>query len=127
MTTSNKMPSRYGLVCIIALGIAALIPGCITRSGEKGVDNLWRSPETPAWEVGTTTDQEVLEKLGPPSQIIGLENGNVYYYMQEISHGKAYYFLIWNRSDETVRYDRAIFFFDRKGVLTEFAYSPDGG
>lgn len=81
----------------------------------------------PAWEVGKTTDGDVLEKLGPPSQIIGLEDGIVYYYMQENSQGKAYYFLLYNRSDETVRYDRAVFFFDREGILTKFSYSPDEG
>lgn len=127
MWSSKKMSSRYRPVYIAVLVMAAFLPGCTSRRGEKGVENLWRSPGIPAWEVGKTTDGEVLEELGPPSQIISLEDGIVYYYMQENSRGKAYYFLIWNRSDETVRYDRAIFFFDRNGILTKFAYSPEGG
>lgn len=120
-----KMRTGPRLLVLALVSGIMLLQGCATWKGEKGVENNWRNPETASWEVGKTTDSDVAEALGPPSQIISLENQTVFYYMQEQSQGRAYYFLLWNQSSETVRYDRAIFFFDKQGLLEKFAYSPE--
>lgn len=113
------------LLILVTAGLIFVIGGCATSLEEKGAKNHWRNPELPAWKIGQTTEMDVAGKLGPPSQIIALENQIVYYYLQEQSIGKSFIFVIWNRSEKKVRYDRAIFFFDKKGVLNKFAYSPE--
>jgi hypothetical protein len=110
---------------VLVAGILLLVQGCATWNGEKGVENNWRNPETASWEIGKATDADVTGALGPPSQIISLSDQVVFYYMEEQSRGRAYIFILWNQSNETVRYDRAIFFFDKQGVLEKYAYSPE--
>ena len=61
--------------------------------------------------------------LGPPSQIVSLDDRVVYYYLHESVEGKGYYFLVYNRSRQSTRYDRAIFFFDADGLLLKHSYS----
>ena len=86
---------------------------------------MWRSEDLPAWVVGETTDKEVMEYLGPPSQIISLKEETVYYYLKENLSGRAFMLLIYSRVDMKTSYDRAIFFFDAKGVLKQFSYSNE--
>lgn len=104
--------------------------GCASWNSESGVDNTWRMPDCPEWIDGKTTEAEVVSSLGPPSQIIGLEDETVFYYLRERKQGKGLVLLLWNWGDTTAVYDRAIFFFDDKDVLTKHAYSrealPDG-
>lgn len=119
------LKTPHWLYVTIAVGIMALIYGCATSTGEKGVENKWRNPSIPSWETGKTTDMDVAEALGPPSQIIALEDQVVFYYLQERSERKSYIFILWNSSDQTIRYDRAVFFFDKEGILKKFAYSPE--
>jgi len=114
--------------CLQAMTLAGLIffiGGCATSQEEKGAKNHWRNPKLPAWERGRTTEQNVVEALGPPSQIIALNDQTVYYYMQEQSKGKSYIFIVWNRSEKTIRYDRAVFFFNKNGILDKYSYSPE--
>ena len=113
------------LLCIIISGYLFLISACATSQEEKGAKNHWRNPDLPAWKVGRTTENNVIDALGPPSQIIALNDQTVYYYMQEQSVGKAYIFIVWNRSEKTIRYDRAVFFFNKNGILNKYSYSPE--
>ena len=75
--------------------------------------------------VGTTTQAEILEALGPPSQVIGLRDQTVFYYLQEQSKGRGAIFIVYNQVSEKVVYDRAIFFFDSGGVLRDYALSRE--
>ena len=125
MLTEKITTALHYLLLTIAVGMMFFLHGCATWTGEKGVENNWRNPDLPTWEIGKTTDMDVAKALGPPSQIIPLEDQIVFYYMQEQSQGRAYIFILWNKSDETIRYDRAVFFFDKKGILKKYAYSPE--
>ncbi len=98
---------------------------CASWESDKGIEPVWRQPEHQQWSVGKTTDADVIQALGPPSQIIALDKQNVFYYMREKSKGQAYIFILWNRSEQDVEYDRAVFFFNKEGVLLKYAYSQE--
>lgn len=114
--------TRLVLILVSLFGLIALV-GCATWESTKGVEALWRQPEHQQWNAGKTTTADVINALGPPSQIIALDDQNVFYYMQEKNTGKAYIFILWNKSEQAVYYDRAVFFFDKRGVLLKYAYS----
>jgi hypothetical protein len=110
--------------CLTAVMLALLcLTGCARFKTQKGVEARWRAPETPTFLRGVTTDAEVLEALGPPSQIINLHNGPAFYYLKEQGDGKALILILYNTTDYQVSYDRAVFFFNQAGVLQEYAYS----
>lgn len=119
MITTRVMPILASLVALL------LLAGCASWESDKGVETIWRQPEHQQWSVGKTTDKDVINALGPPSQIIALEDQTVFYYMHEKNTGKAYIFILWNRSTQAVEYDRAVFFFDKQGVLLKYAYSKE--
>lgn len=102
-----------------------LSAGCASWDGYAGVDNRWRAEDVPVWEEGVTTASEVAKYLGPPSQIIPLHDETVFYYMREGKEGKALMLIVWNTGTQIASYDRAIFFFDAKGILTTYSYSND--
>jgi hypothetical protein len=110
---------------LILVMLLVCISGCASWKSEGGVDNAWRSRGTPQWVEGTTTESEVAAVLGPPSQIISLENETVFYYLREHKQGKGLVLLLWNWSSTKAVYDRAIFFFDDKDVLTKYSYSRE--
>ena len=111
---------------IMAIAFAAIaISGCASYGAVDGVENLWREVPVDSFEEGKTTQADVLELLGPPSQLIALNDQTVFYYLTEKTSGKGYIFIFWNQVDAKSEYDRAIFFFDVDGVLEEFAYSQE--
>ncbi len=112
---------RIGL---IAVGIF-LLAGCSSWDGYAGVENEWRSPDVPPWEPGVTTASEVTAVLGPPSQLIALHDETVFYYMREGKGGHALMLFVWNTGTQTTSYDRAMFFFDKQGLLRKYSYSPE--
>ncbi len=99
--------------------------GCFSSGEQKGVLNKWRDPNLPAIEKGQTTQSEILEIFGPPSQIINLGDQSVFYYVLEKARGRGAFLLVFNWKEKDVSYDRAIFFFDSDGVLTDYAYSKE--
>lgn len=110
----------------ILLGCSLFVlAGCSSDSGYSGVDNIWRSPSPPVWEAGKTTEADVIDALGPPSQLIGLEKETVYYYLREERKATGIFLLAYNWKNQKLVYDRAIFFFDLNGKLTKHAYSHE--
>jgi hypothetical protein len=107
----------------------AWLPLCLSSCGQftsqQGVDNRWRDPNAVEFQVGRTTQADVLEALGPPSQIIALTDGVVFYYLREYKSGSAKIFILYNEAHLDVLYDRAIFFFDHDGKLTHHSYSAE--
>ncbi len=99
--------------------------GCANRQSQMGVENLWRVDPAPAFEIGRTTQSDVMETLGPPSQVIGLNDQTLFYYLREQQKLQSLSVIIYSHSRERILYDRAIFFFDRKGVLQDFALSEE--
>lgn len=115
------MRKLFSLAMLAVLALA----GCARWTSVAGVDNGWRAEEVPEWVSGQTTDQEVLDALGPPSQIIALENETVFYYLRERKVGRGTVTLIYNWGGTDTVYDRAIFFFDANGVLAKHSYSRE--
>ena len=118
------MKIKHWILCILS-GALLLAAGCANWDGYSGVENSWRSEDVPVWEPGKTTAEEVVGFLGPPSQLIPLHDETVFYYMREGKDGNALLLLVWNQGTQVATYDRAIFFFDSKGVLKNFAYSNE--
>ena len=110
---------------IAGCAFAILLTGCASFGSVDGVENLWREVPVDEFEKGVTTRAEVLERLGPPSQLINLKDQTVYYYLAEKTSGDGKIFIVWNKVSAETKYDRAIFFFDTDGVLQEFAYSKE--
>jgi outer membrane protein assembly factor BamE (lipoprotein component of BamABCDE complex) len=104
----------------ILLG-AGLLAGCAQYENNRGVEVTWEDTVTAQLSVGQSTRKDVLALLGPPSQVIALEQGTVLYYLFERSEGQGLILLVYNRMQIDTRYDRAIFFFDSGDRLTEFA------
>jgi outer membrane protein assembly factor BamE (lipoprotein component of BamABCDE complex) len=98
-----------------------LLHGCAQFESKRGVEVNWQSVVTEKLVIGKTTRAEVLKLLGPPSQVIALDNESVLYYLFERSEGEGLILIVYNRMRIDTRYDRAIFFFDENEVLTEFS------
>ena len=111
---------------LILLGIIlSLLDGCVSKHSEMGVRNYWRDPSPPAFEKGKSTQADVMHGLGPPSQVIALQDQTLFYYLREQSRTKAVFLIFYNHTGQEITYDRAIFFFNKQSVLTDFAYSAE--
>lgn len=108
-----------GSICLLAL------TGCIRFSTQQGVANTWRDEACPEFATGKTTQSEVMQALGPPSQILTLQDGLAFYYLREFGQGCGLLLLAYNQGNVHFEYDRAVFFFDRKGILTDFSLSEE--
>lgn len=105
--------------------VPLLLAGCTSGRSDSGVLNTWRDESTPPFERGKTTQAEVIRALGPPSQLIDLGDQLILYYLYEVTRSKGMILIVYNTNDERVLYDRAIFFFDRSGVLKDYALSHE--
>ena len=110
---------------LLASLVAITTSGCVVKQASQGVDNLWREPDTPTFQVGQTTQRQLMNALGPPSQVISLGNQTVFYYLLEQRKGRKVVLIVFNASQEKIIYDRAIFFFDGQGKLSQFATSHE--
>ena len=110
---------------MIVAPVLLFASGCASRNSRQGVENLWRSSDAPAFVKGRTTRQEVMAVLGPPSQLINLEDQTVLYYLREQKKSQSVILVVYNQTREDIIYDRAIFFFDKRGRLTDFALSNE--
>ncbi len=108
---------------LILLFILIFTTNCASWKNQQGVTNKWRDDSLPQIEVGKTHQTDIAKHLGPPSQIIGLNEQVIFYYMLEKTEGKGAFFILFNWSNQKIKYDRAIFFFDKNGVLNDYAYS----
>jgi hypothetical protein len=113
-----------GLLLALCVGTHG---GCARFSTTQGVAARWQDADAPVFETGHTTQSDVLQALGPPSQVISLHDGTVFYYLREIGTGKALVLLVYNNVQRDISYDRAVLFFDREGILTDqaFSHEPD--
>lgn len=115
-------PPRTRTALVIAA--AVWLTGCISFERTAGVESLWLDDSAPELERGRTTEAEILARLGPPSQLVALGDRTVFYYLREITKGSTAITFVYNRQRERVSYERAVFFFDVDGVLTEYAFGP---
>jgi outer membrane protein assembly factor BamE (lipoprotein component of BamABCDE complex) len=123
----TPMPNfRAPLLTVVFLLLLALFDiGCVSKNSRQGVENTWRAETAPTFKQGQTTQHEVLSALGPPSQVINLGNQTVFYYLQEQKQVRSVVLILYNQTREKITYDRAIFFFDQQGHLTDFATSDE--
>ncbi len=115
--------------CLIA-GIAAflvtgLLGGCAQYENRRGVEVTWQDSVTDKLVRGQTTRKEALRLLGPPSQVISMEEETVLYYLFERSKGEGVILIVYNRMKIDTDYDRAVLFFDENDILTDFATRID--
>jgi len=110
---------------LFLLSFVALVSGCANFKTVQGVSSPWDEDARQVWERGVTTQSQVLDAIGPPSQIIALHDGTVLYYLRERGAGSAQIFILYNTGKLDVEYDRAVFFFDSEGVLTDYSYSKE--
>lgn len=109
---------------------ASLLGACAQFESNRGVEVNWQTTVTDTLTRGTSTRAEVLALLGPPSQVIALDGETALYYLFEQSKGDGLILIVYNRMRIDTRYDRAIFFFDEKDILTEYSthiVAPDAG
>ncbi|MCR9106835.1 MAG: hypothetical protein NXI15_16190 [Gammaproteobacteria bacterium] len=111
---------RSPLLILLALS-AVFMGGCAQYENKRGVDVSWQDAVTRELVNGQSTRKEVLELLGPPSQVIALGDETVLYYLFERSTGNGLVLVVYNRMEVNTRYDRAIFFFDEQDVMTDFS------
>ncbi len=108
--------------CLLSLlPVAGLLLGCVQFSGKRGVEVSWQPEAIAQLEKGKSTREDVMSLLGPPSQVISLEDETVLYYLFEKSRGEGVILILYNRFDRATDYDRAVFFFDKNDVLIEYA------
>ena len=110
--------------------VAALIlTGCVQFEARRGIEVAWYDDVVNNLKPGESTRADVLARLGPPSQVIALENETVLYYLFEKTEGEAAILILYNSVDIGTLYDRAIFFFDENDVLSDYStkiHSQDG-
>jgi outer membrane protein assembly factor BamE (lipoprotein component of BamABCDE complex) len=104
-----------------ALIVAVLLSGCVRYENKRGVDVLWQPEVTAQLIKGQSTREDILTLLGPPSQLIALEDETVLYYLFERSKGDGMILIVYNRMKIRTRYDRAVFFFDENDTLRDYA------
>jgi outer membrane protein assembly factor BamE (lipoprotein component of BamABCDE complex) len=110
------------LVQCIALALSAtLLTACAQFESKRGVEVNWQAAVTDDLVIGQSTRRDVLSLLGPPSQVIALDDESVLYYLFEHSEGEGLILIVYNRMRIDTRYDRAIFFFDEHDVLSDFS------
>ncbi len=122
--TKNRKNTKLQQAFSICL-MAMLLSACARWQEEAGVESSWRSPTVPDWTIGQSTTDDVMRHLGPPSQVISLQDQVVFYYMKEQVEGSGYFLLVYNSSESRTHYDRAIFFFDNDSRLLRYSYSDD--
>lgn len=108
--------------------LACILTACAQYNSQRGVEVTWDPAVLEGLVAGETTRAQVLERLGPPSQLIALDGETVLYYLYERSRGNGLILVAYNRFDIATRYDRAVFFFDENDRLTEYAtriHAPD--
>lgn len=126
---THDMPPRCRATSAIVLGLLAVcvsLTSCSVGSRHAGVDNLWRdAAAVSGFEEGVTTMDEIMEQLGPPSQMVDLLDGPMLYYLLEQSDTSSLFLAVYNSQTIRVRYDRAVFLCDREGVLRHMAMSKE--
>ncbi len=113
------MPSGIRITGIAFLVL--LLAGCVQFSNKRGIEVAWQDEVVAQLEKGRSTRSDVLALLGPPSQVIALEDETVLYYLFEDAEGDGLLLIVYNNIEIQTRYDRAIFFFDENDVLSDYA------
>lgn len=112
---------KYPALLVVLALCVGLLGACAQYESKRGVEVKWQSDVTDKLTRGESTRANVLALLGPPSQVIALDGETALYYLFEQSQGNGLILILYNRMRIDTRYDRAIFFFDEKDILTEYS------
>ncbi|MFV0276257.1 MAG: hypothetical protein ACK5HY_03600 [Parahaliea sp.] len=112
---------------LVPVLLLALLGGCAQYENRRGVEVTWDAAAIESFRVGETRRAEVLERLGPPSQLISLGDETVLYYLYEHADGEGLILLAYNRFKMSAHYDRAVFIFDANDRLNEYATHIQNG
>lgn len=118
-----------------------LLGACVKYQSLDGVENTWREIPADRIQVGTTTQADILEWLGPPSKISAIPSGSVFLYehveIRErqwglILPGDISRFFKFVHATSVANTDVAVFVFDEEGMMTgqateNFRSDPGGG
>lgn len=110
---------------LVLFPVLLALSACANRESQMSVQNLWRSDQPLQFQVGKSTQSQVMDALGPPSQVIALHDQTLLYYLREQQKLRSLSLLVYSQSRERITYDRAIFFFDKRGILRDFAVSDE--
>ena len=116
---------RCFVIGITASLLTIVLGGCAQYENKRGVEVTWQESVTSHLTRGETTRKEALALLGPPSQVISLDDETVLYYLFERSKGDGVILIVYNRMKIETHYDRAVLFFDENDILTDFATRID--
>ena len=106
---------------LLLLVVTVSLSGCVQFKARRGIEVAWQDQVVAKLEKGKSTRADVLSLLGPPSQVIALEDETVLYYLFEKAEGEGVILILYNNIDIGYRYDRAIFFFDENDVLSDYS------
>jgi outer membrane protein assembly factor BamE (lipoprotein component of BamABCDE complex) len=109
------------LPLLVIVICASVVTGCVRFKSKRGVEVAWQGQVVEELKRGSSTRRDVLDILGPPSQVISLDEETVLYYLFEKAEGEGVILIVYNSIEIDTRYDRAIFFFDENDVLTDFS------
>ena len=112
--------TRFRPAALLVL-LTLLLGGCVQFKAQRGIEVAWQDEVVGSLERGRSTRADVMALLGPPSQIISLEDETALYYLFEKAEGEGAILILYNTIDIGYRYDRAIFFFDENDVLTDYS------
>ncbi len=118
----NKALSFWLILALLTQ--LSLLSACVSTESQAGVENNWQYQKD-SFIPGETSQADILALLGPPSQIIALQEREVFYYLKEVAKRKGAVLIVYNKLDEIVRYERAVFFFDENGQLEQFSISEN--
>ena len=113
--------NRKALPIIVITLTAVLLSGCVQFKSRRGIEVAWQDQVVANLKTGESTRADVMELLGPPSQVIALRDETVLYYLFEKAEGEGVILILYNSIDIGTRYDRAIFFFDENDVLSDYS------
>jgi len=106
---------------VIALLLPLCLAACAQYENRRGVEVTWDPAQLTDLTVGETSRADILQRLGPPSQLIALEDETVLYYLYEHARGNGLILIAYNRFEVDTRYDRAVFIFDDNDRLVDYA------
>ncbi|WP_116365929.1 hypothetical protein [Parahaliea mediterranea] len=106
---------------LFTLLLCTWLTACAQYENRRGVNVNWTPDNLGPVQTGTTTRSDILARLGPPSQLIALEDETVLYYLFEQAQGEGLILIAYNRFEVNTRYDRAVFIFDQNDRLVDYA------
>jgi outer membrane protein assembly factor BamE (lipoprotein component of BamABCDE complex) len=94
------------------------LPSCfLARSTEN---EPLRYAEIESLQPGTTTDRQVVERLGSPADVVQLGKRSAYLYRHGKTKRAGLFLVLLGLYNEDTRSDRLWVFFDEAGLLTHY-------